>query len=41
VGDASADDIRALIDLVQNEVERIHRITLHPEVKRLGFQTTD
>ena len=41
VGDATADDIRALIDLVQNEVERMHGITLHPEVKRLGFQTTD
>jgi UDP-N-acetylmuramate dehydrogenase len=26
---------------VQNEVERMHGITLHPEVKRLGFQTTD
>ena len=34
-------DIRSLIDFVQNEVERIHGITLHPEVKRLGFQTTD
>ncbi|WP_250395254.1 UDP-N-acetylmuramate dehydrogenase [Synechococcus sp. MU1655] len=41
VGDAKADDIRALIDLVQAEVERRHGITLHPEVKRLGFQTTD
>ncbi len=41
VGDATADDIRALIDLVQNEVERMHGITLHPEVKRLGFQMTD
>ena len=41
VGDATADDIRALIDLVQNEVERMNGITLHPEVKRLGFQTTD
>ncbi len=41
VGDATADDIRALIDLVQNEVERKHGITLHPEVKRLGFQMTD
>ena len=41
VGDATADDIRALIDFVQNEVERMHGITLHPEVKRLGFQTTD
>ncbi len=41
VGDATADDIRALIDLVQNEVERMNGITLHPEVKRLGFQMTD
>ena len=41
VGDATADDIRALIDFVQNEVKRMHGITLHPEVKRLGFQTTD
>ena len=41
VGDATADDIRGLIDLVQNEVKRMHGITLHPEVKRLGFQTTD
>ena len=36
-----ADDIRALIDFVQNEVKRMHGITLHPEVKSLGFQTTD
>ena len=41
VGEAKADDIRALIDFVQNEVKRVHGITLHPEVKRLGFQTTD
>ena len=37
VGGATADDIRTLIDFVQNEVERIHGISLHPEVKRLGF----
>jgi len=41
VGEAKADDIRALIDFVQNEVKRMHGITLHPEVKRLGFQPTD
>ncbi len=41
VGGATADDIRNLIDLVRNEVNRVHGITLHPEVKRLGFQTTD
>ena len=41
VGDATADDIRTLIDLVRDEVEKMHGITLHPEVKRLGFQTTD
>jgi UDP-N-acetylmuramate dehydrogenase len=41
VGEAKADDIRALIDFVQNEVKRIHGISLHPEVKSLGFQTTD
>ena len=41
VGGATAADIRSLIDLVQRDVERVHGITLHPEVKRLGFQTTD
>ena len=41
VGGATADDIRNLIDLVQNEVDRVHGISLHTEVKRLGFQATD
>ena len=41
VGGATADDIRNLIDLVQNEVDRVHGISLHTEVKRLGFQAND
>ena len=36
-GSASANDILSLIALVQKEVENNHGITLHPEVKRLGF----
>lgn len=40
-GDATADDIRALISLVQSEVKDAKSIALHPEVKRLGFETPD
>ena len=36
-GDASAEDILNLIHLVQEEVHDSHGITLHPEVKQLGF----
>ena len=36
-GDARADDINQLIQLVQDRVEQRHGIRLHPEVKRLGF----
>ena len=36
-GNATANDILALIELVQQEVQRGHGIGLHPEVKRLGF----
>ncbi|WP_115019004.1 UDP-N-acetylmuramate dehydrogenase [Synechococcus sp. UW140] len=39
-GSASAKDILSLIALVQKEVENNHGITLHPEVKRLGFSQT-
>ncbi|WP_413744722.1 UDP-N-acetylmuramate dehydrogenase [Synechococcus sp. MIT S9451] len=39
-GSASANDILSLIALVQKEVENNHGITLHPEVKRLGFSQT-
>ena len=38
-GDARADDIRRLIHLVQQEVAAAHGIDLHPEVKRLGFES--
>ena len=36
-GDAEAKDIAQLIQLVQNRIEAVHGIRLHPEVKRLGF----
>ncbi|MEB3201049.1 MAG: UDP-N-acetylmuramate dehydrogenase [Synechococcaceae cyanobacterium] len=36
-GNASAQDIDALIRLVQERVQGGHGIALHPEVKRLGF----
>ena len=36
-GNATANDILQLIELVQHEVQRSHGIALHPEVKRLGF----
>jgi UDP-N-acetylmuramate dehydrogenase len=39
-GDASAADIDALIQLVQQRVAEGHDITLHPEVMRLGFSAT-
>ena len=38
-GAARADDIRRLIHLVQQEVANAHGIELHPEVKRLGFES--
>ena len=40
-GEATADDIRTLISLVQGEVMDARGIALHPEVKRLGFETSD
>jgi UDP-N-acetylmuramate dehydrogenase len=36
-GDASATDIDALIQAVQQQVAEQRGIALHPEVKRLGF----
>ena len=36
-----ASDIDALILLVQERVHREHGITLHTEVKRLGFEGLD
>jgi UDP-N-acetylmuramate dehydrogenase len=39
-GDATADQIDALIRAVQERVRRCHGIELHPEVKRLGFAET-
>jgi UDP-N-acetylmuramate dehydrogenase len=36
-GGGSADDVRALIATVRAEVVRAHGITLHPEVKMIGF----
>ena len=38
-GDALAKDIHQLIELVQNRIEAEHGIRLHPEVKRLGFDS--
>ena len=38
-GDALAKDIQQLIELVQNRIEAEHGIRLHPEVKRLGFDS--
>jgi UDP-N-acetylmuramate dehydrogenase len=35
-GGARAEDIDALIRLVQDRVRQAHGIELHPEVKRLG-----
>jgi UDP-N-acetylmuramate dehydrogenase len=40
IGDAQANDINALIQLVQGRVESEHGFRLHPEVKRLGFAAT-
>ena len=39
-GRASATDIEALIQLVQQRVAEGHGIALHPEVIRLGFTAT-
>ncbi len=36
-GDATADDIDRLIKLVQDRIRSHHDLSLHPEVKRLGF----
>ncbi len=33
----SADDVRRLMDVVRGEVERVHGIDLHPEVRLVGF----
>ena len=33
----SADDIRALIDIVREEVERHHGVVLQPELRMIGF----
>ncbi|MEI6032273.1 MAG: UDP-N-acetylmuramate dehydrogenase [Synechococcaceae cyanobacterium ELA739] len=40
-GNARAQDIDALIALVQERVQREHGIALHTEVKRLGFEGVD
>jgi UDP-N-acetylmuramate dehydrogenase len=40
----SADDVRRLMDVVRHEVQRVHGIDLHPEVRMVGFpeaSTTD
>lgn len=39
LGGARAEDIRRLIRVVQEKVADAHGIQLHPEVKRLGFET--
>ena len=39
-GDATANDIVQLITLVQNTVREHHDLSLHTEVKRLGFAVT-
>ena len=39
-GDAKAADIDQLISLVQDRVQDRHNLSLHPEVKRLGFTTS-
>ena len=39
-GKATAKDIYALIAFVQNKVKDAHGFLLHPEVKRLGFDTS-
>jgi UDP-N-acetylmuramate dehydrogenase len=36
--DGSADDVRALLDMVRAEVARVHGIDLHPEVRLIGFE---
>ena len=33
----SADDVRRLMEVVQREVQRVHGIDLHPEVRMIGF----
>jgi UDP-N-acetylmuramate dehydrogenase len=33
----SADDVRRLMDVVRREVQRVHGIDLHPEVRMIGF----
>jgi UDP-N-acetylmuramate dehydrogenase len=33
----SADDVRALIEIVREEVRRAHGVDLHPEVQMVGF----
>ena len=38
-GAATAMDIDRLISLVQARVRERHALSLHPEVKRLGFTT--
>ena len=33
----SADDVRQLISLIRREVRKVHGVTLHPEVRTVGF----
>jgi UDP-N-acetylmuramate dehydrogenase len=40
IGEAQANDINALIRLVQDRVESEHGFRLHQEVKQLGFAAT-
>ncbi len=36
----SADDVRRLMEVVHGEVQRVHGIDLHPEVRLVGFDDT-
>lgn len=40
-GQASASNIKQLMALVQKKVQEKHGLTLHPEVKQLGFEEND
>ncbi len=37
-GGATASEINQLINFVQQKVQKVHGVMLHPEVKRLGFK---
>jgi UDP-N-acetylmuramate dehydrogenase len=36
--EGSANDVRALLDMVRAEVARVHGVDLHPEVRMIGFE---